>query len=196
LELEQRSAPLERVAVNNRKFRGHAAVYGQKAWIGGDSGFWEVIEPGAFDRVLADGPDVRLLLEHDPRWLLGRTTSGTLRLSTDKKGLAVEADMPDTSYAHDTAELVTRGDLAQMSFAFDVPYPPQTEFEVWERQKDGTDLRRLVDFRGLWDASLVSYPAYEGTDVALRSATRWRADVEKERLLAVRRRLAILKGNS
>lgn len=196
MEAERRSAPLERVAVNNRKFRGHAAVYGQKAWIGGDSGFYEVIEPGAFDRVLGEAPDVRLLLEHDPRWLLGRTMSGTLRLATDKKGLAVEADMPDTSYAHDAAELITRGDLGQMSFAFEVPYPPQSEFERWERQKDGTDLRRLIDFRGLYDASLVAYAAYEGTDVALRSVAAWRADVAKERLLAVRRRLAILKGNS
>ncbi|MGX8895013.1 HK97 family phage prohead protease, partial [Enterobacter cloacae] len=38
-------------------------------------GFREIINPGAFDDVLND--DVRGLFNHDPNYILGRTTAGT-----------------------------------------------------------------------------------------------------------------------
>ncbi|CAM8525464.1 HK97 family phage prohead protease [Enterobacter kobei] len=48
-------------------------------------GFREIIKPGAFDDVLGD--DIRGLFNHDPNFILGRSTSGTLNVSVDDKGL-------------------------------------------------------------------------------------------------------------
>lgn len=173
------------------RFRGHAAVFKQRTWIGPQRhGFWEEVAPGAFDRALDDGQDVAFLVDHDPAKVLARTPSGTLRLSKDKTGLVADADLADVSYGRDLAVLLERGDLSHMSFAFTVPDGGAEEVE----QKDGTWLRRLNDV-DLFDVSVVAYPAYAGTDAALRTVEARRADCHQARLLALRRRLQTLKGD-
>lgn len=180
---ERRSFALDRAssaraapgAAGGVRFRGHAAVFGERAWIPEGRGFWEEITKGAFDRALEED-DVRLLLEHDPRWILGRTTAGTLRLATDKRGLAVDADFPATSYASDAAESLDRGDLSQMSFGFTV----RDGGDEVSTLKDGSTLRRVNDV-DLWDVSIVAYPAYAGTEAALRSIEARRAQHIQQR---------------
>src|ERR1700677_2175877 len=84
-----------------------------------DLGGWrEIIEPGAFDDALAD-PELDCIhtINHDPAKILGRTLSGTTRLSSDSKGLNYRTLLPDVSYARDLAELCKRGDVSQSSFA-------------------------------------------------------------------------------
>jgi uncharacterized protein len=157
------------------RFRGHAAVFGERAWIPEGRGFWEEITRGAFDRALEED-DVALLLEHEPRWILGRTSAGTLRLSTDKRGLVVDADFPQTSFAADAAESLDRGDLRSMSFAFHV----REGGEEVSTLKDGSTLRRLTDL-SLSDVSIVAYPAYAGTEAALRSIARRAQQTNDER---------------
>lgn len=49
-------------------------------------GFREIIKPCAFDDVLGD--DIRGLFNHDPNFILGRSSSGTLNVSVDDKGFA------------------------------------------------------------------------------------------------------------
>lgn len=144
-------------------FVGHAAVFNKLSDDLG--GFREKIDPGAFADAL-DG-DVRCLLNHDANLLLGRTTSGTLRLSEDKKGLAVENDLPDTSYARDLEVLLERRDLTQMSFGFRVA----KDGDSWETGKDGVPIRTLHKVE-LFDVSPVSFPAYPQTtaDVRKRAA--------------------------
>lgn len=142
-------------------FRGHAAVFSTRTWIGSKRwGFWEEIAPGAFAKAIVDG-DVRMLHNHDPNLLLARNKSGTLRLSEDAVGLAVEADMAPTSYARDLAISLEREDTTQMSFGF-VPI----DYE-WRVNTDDTEtlIHREVE---LWDVSTVTYPAYVETDAALR----------------------------
>lgn len=145
-------------------FAGHAAVFNKRTWIGSRSwGFWEEIAPGAFRKSIGEN-DVRFLKNHDPNLLMARNKAGTLRLSEDDVGLATDADM-DTrqSYVADTVISLERGDISQMSFAFD-PI-------AWTRQEldDGEILYTLTELR-LWDVSVVTYPAYEDTDAALRAA--------------------------
>src|SRR5687768_5826990 len=75
---------------------GYAAVFNQETVIGGGMwGFREQIAPGAFDTAI-ENDDVRALFNHDPNYVLGRTVSGTLKLSADKKGLRYDVDLPDT----------------------------------------------------------------------------------------------------
>lgn len=144
-------------------FKGHAAVFNSRTWIGGKSwGFWEQIDPRAFRKTLNEA-DVRFLINHDPNLLLARNRAGTLRLSTDDVGLEVDADMAPVSYAEDLAVLLARKDITQMSFAFE---PISWRYEQAE---DGKDLYTLTEVR-LFDVSVVTYPAYEDTDAALRAA--------------------------
>lgn len=191
MPLERRSWGMDLVSVRARGtglgFKGRAAVYNKRTWIGPPKfGFWEEISPGAFDRAVSED-DVRFLVDHDPAKVLARTANGTLRLAVDKKGLNVDADMADVSYARDLSVLLERGDLGEMSFAF----IPGTE--EWSTLNDGTDLRRLVDFEQVLDVSCVTYPAYDGTEAALRAVEARRRDASQERLLALRRRLETLR---
>src|SRR5579862_1952244 len=82
-------------------------------------GVREKIAPGAFDAALTKS-EVTANINHDDTFLLGRTSSGTLTLSTDSMGLRFEVVLPDTSYARDLGVLMSRGDIRECSFAFTV----------------------------------------------------------------------------
>jgi uncharacterized protein len=153
-------AELRAAEVTGNTLAGHAAVFGQLAEIRGG---WEAIAPGAFDEVLGRQDDVVALRDHDPAQLLGRSSAGTLRLSTDDDGLAFEVDLPDTSYARDVRELVGRGDLRGASFGF---LPGRDELGPGP---DGRQLRTHTSVKRLLDVSVVAMPAYDGTSVTLRS---------------------------
>lgn len=92
--------------------------------------------------------------------MLGRTRSGTLRLTEDAKGLAFSLDLPDTAAGRDVLALAERGDLGGMSFGFTVPKGG----EAW----DGN--RRSLRAVNLAEISVVqAWPAYSGTEIALRA---------------------------
>lgn len=137
---------------------GHAAVYNRASENLG--GFREVIEPGAFDRVLGD--DVRLLIDHDPRLVLARTRSGTLKVGTDDRGLTISADAARTSYGMDLRAVMQRGDVDAMSFGFTVLR------DEWHIDEDGNVTRTLLEIERLWDVSVVTFPAYPQTDAQAR----------------------------
>src|SRR5688572_16918348 len=73
--------------------------------------------------------DARALFNHDPNMLLGRAGAGTLRLSTDARGLRYEIDIPDTTVGRDVATSIARGDLAGSSFAFSINGKAGQRFE-------------------------------------------------------------------
>lgn len=149
-----------RSSVDGNTLRGHASVFGQLARM---PGHWEQIAPSAFDAVLdRTDTDVRALMNHDPSALLGRQSAGTLRLKVDGDGLAFEVDLPDTSYARDLRALVSRRDLTGASFGF-VPGE-----DKWSTAPDGKQIRTHLSVAELVDVSPVTFPAYEGADVALR----------------------------
>ncbi len=158
--IEHRAAAELRAA--GRRLEGRAAVFDQPATIATFSGgFVEIIRPGAFTRSLASGRDVLALADHDMRAVLGRTRSGTLRLSEDAQGLAFEVDLPETRLAGDLLALAERGDLGGASFAFNVP-------KGGERWRAGQ--RELIDL-DLEEISIVqATPAYAGTSVVARAA--------------------------
>lgn len=145
------------VRQNGRRLEGYAARFGSEARIGT---FKETIAPGAFSASLKS--DVLALLDHLPSVVLGRTRSGTLRLSEDATGLAFSLDLPDTQAGRDVLALAERGDLGGMSFGFTVP----AGGEQW---KDGNRILRAV---ALHEISVVSaWPAYPDTELALRGRT-------------------------
>lgn len=149
------------------KITGYAAVFNEPTTIlmrDGKGGYVEVIEeiaPGAFDDVLED--DVRALFNHDPNFILGRSTAGTLNLFIDERGLGYEIDVPDTAIGRDLLKSIARGDVSQSSFGFEVGS------DNWSVGEDGTDRRKITRLAQLYDVSPVTYPAYTTTEAAARS---------------------------
>lgn len=161
-----------------------ASVYNREAFIGvgGGFGFYELIMPGAFEDALAGRQerDVVALVNHDPSFLLGRTASGTLRLSDSPEGLLFDVHVPDTTAGRDAHALARRGDLRGASFAFSVPSGGERELE----RPDG-EVLRVVDRATLFDVSPVTSPAYIETSLGARAA---HPEVGRlERLAVVRR---------
>ena len=148
--IEKREFRMENAEYEGNTIRGYAAVYNSDSeWMGG---FYEQIARGAFDDVLDN--DTRAYFNHDENLLLGRVSSGTLRIGTDARGLYYEVDLPNTSYANDLVELMKRGDVNQSSFAFLI------ERDRWE-ERDGKTYRIIEKVSRLLDVSPVSQPAYE-----------------------------------
>ena len=153
-DIERRGAAIG-VTASGRTLSGYAATFNDPTAIGG---FTERIAPGAFARSLASGRDVLALLDHRADVLLGRTRSGSLRLSEDAKGLRFELSVPNTQAGRDVIALAERGDLGGMSFGF------MATDEAWDG--DTRELRAVE----LHEVSIVqSWPAYQSTEVNLRS---------------------------
>lgn len=175
-EVRALAAPIE-VRADSRTATGYAAVYNSIADIGGY--FNEQIAPGAFDGTL--GGDIRALFNHDTAHVLGRTIAGTLRLASDDRGLAVEIDMPDTAMARDLTVSMTRGDISGMSFGFNVTK------QTWD--ESGPVILRTIEAVELFEVSIVTFPAYDATDVAVRSLEQYKREQRTHNFNAAARRL-------
>ena len=159
----------------NQIISGHASMYDTRSENLG--GFYEYIEAGAFTPELIAKSDTRALINHDQNLILGRTTSGTLRLNADEKGLRYEFDVPQTSYGKDLVVSMQRGDITQSSFAFTVAD------DDWTTDEAGNNIRTIKKIERLYDVSPVTYPAYpEANDliVAQRGLATYKEKVERE----------------
>jgi HK97 family phage prohead protease len=123
--------------------------------------FIEKVDPHAFDDTLASNADVRALWNHNPDNVLGRTKSGTLRLSVDSVGLRYEISPPDTQFAKDLMTSMKRGDIDSSSFGF------STDKDKWDHST--TPSTRTLLKVSLGDVSPVTYPAYESASSEARS---------------------------
>ena len=174
--LEKRTSKLEQEGC---KLVGYAAVYAP-ALSEDLGGFREKISPGAFDKSLESNADIRALWDHNTSQPLARTTNNSLKVSSDKRGLRVEIELPEgVSYADDLRQLVRSGVVNQMSFGFLVPPGGDT----WDKDEDGNALRTLNSI-DLHEVSVVSIPAYPDTTVALRGLRHVEFDIRRARWLA------------
>lgn len=140
-----------------RRIEGYAALFDTRTdlvW------FDETIAPGAFDE--ADMSDVVALFNHDPNLPLARTSSGTLDLKIDERGLFYSFEVPDTSTGRDLLTLIERGDISQSSFAFTI------NKESWTDEQGEKTLRTIEKIEKLYDVSPVTYPAYSETTALAR----------------------------
>jgi HK97 family phage prohead protease len=81
-------------------------------------GITEIIDRTAFNKTLADKAEVRAFINHDDSKILGNTKSGTLVLENTDDGLICKCELPNTTYADDLFEIISRGDVNTMSFGF------------------------------------------------------------------------------
>lgn len=136
---------------------GYFAVFGSEYEI--FQGASERVDPGAFEETLSG--DIRCLIDHETRLVLGRTKSGTLTLKVDSRGLWGEVEInPNDQDAMNLYERVKRGDVDQCSFGFEIL---DEEFEDL-----GDRVRWTIKKVKLYEVSVVTFPAYEETGVTAR----------------------------
>lgn len=140
------------------RVEGYAAVFEQETNIA--DLFREKIARGAFTDAIGRD-DVVFLINHDGL-PMARTKSGTLEIRQDATGLWIGADLdaedPDVKRI---IPKMKRGDLDKMSFAF------RAKKQEWDENQD-PPLRTILQ-ADLYDVSIVTTPAYEGTSIAMRS---------------------------
>lgn len=139
---------------------GYFAVFNSPyvLWEGAE----EIVKPGAFADTLSG--DIRCLIDHDTRLVLGRTTVGTLTLREDERGLwgRVKINRDDVD-AMNLYARVQRGDVDQCSFGFNIDKESFVDL-------GGGNCRWEIERVTLFEVSVVTFPAYEETAVKARHA--------------------------
>ena len=186
MELERRDfsfedVPEAEVVVETRAdgrlaIRGYAIVYNRLSLDLG--GFRERIMPGAFDGMLnrqRSRGDLVSYYNHNPDILLGRESSGTLRVWSDEKGVGFEV-FPPTTRA-DVVESIQRRDVKGASFSFTV----DKGGERFTNDENGRAVREITAGT-MYELGPVVNPAYPATSasVAMRSYESWLASQATE----------------
>lgn len=141
-----------------KRIEGYFAVFGDtyEMWPGAT----ESIDPHAFDEALGD--DVRVLVDHDTRLVLGRTAAHTAELRVDEHGLWGSVIInPEDSDAMNAYARNKRGDVTQASFGFDI-LDEDTEYRA-----DGS-VHWTIKSVKLYEVSVCTFPAYNETAVQAR----------------------------
>lgn len=139
---------------------GYFSVFGSvyELWPGAT----ESVAPGAFSETLNE--DIRALIDHESRLVLGRSKSGTLELREDGHGLWGRIKInPKDLDAMNLYERVKREDVDQCSFGFDI-----LDEEI-ENPDPGT-VHWTIKKVKLYEVSVVTFPAYEATNVVARKS--------------------------
>ncbi|MDE1494576.1 HK97 family phage prohead protease [Xenorhabdus bovienii] len=158
-DFEIRTASL---SASEKKLTGYVVKWNSRSHVLWDE-FVEQFTPNAFTNSLTNNTDVRALYEHDHMNLLGRTTSGTLKLTEDATGLRFELTPPDTQLGRDVLTLVERGDISGMSFGFRAI---KDQWDVGQEPYIRTVLE--AELREITITSLPAYPE-SGVEIARRS---------------------------
>ena len=142
---------------------------------------YEILEPGCISRELLAKSDVILNLNHSNMVpdVLGRfrnSEKDTLSLELRGDGIDCRCDLPNTNNANDALELMKRGDITGMSFAFEDDWEDSENGVSYEKTNDIEDgkevwLRHVKKITGLYDVAIVTHPAYEQTSVGMREAS-------------------------
>lgn len=167
---EERAMP--KVVADTRTIEGYAIVFGKESrmmfdWFQGKN-FTEIIKREALKESDFKAWDIKALAEHDPSRLLARSFNGvgSLALSIDEYGVKYRFEAPNTQEGDNAIELIKRGDIFGSSFAYTTD---EAENVKYTKRADGSLLREVIKIDRMYDVSIVTDPAYFGTNVSVRS---------------------------
>ena len=163
---------------------GKAITYDEKTKLFTMDGedYFEIIERGALKE--ADLSDVFLKYNHSDNFMvLARTRNKTLTIEEREDGVYIRATLANTSEGRDLYELIKRGDIDKMSFAF-------TEKDgVFDEKTRTWTVKKITK---LYDVAAVTVPAYENTNIyAVRMSELENRKSELENLIKRKKRLLI-----
>lgn len=168
---------------DNQLVQGYALVFDQPTVLYEYGGveYKEVIARGALDE--ADLTDVPFKYNHsDNVMIMARTRNKTLQLTIDDTGLLINADLAKTTSGKDMYELIRRGDIDKMSFAFRV------KEDSYDRE---TNTRTILKISKLYDVAAVDMPAYDQTSISARSYFEEKTLENSKELVLLRKKLLI-----
>jgi len=147
------------------RFRGYALRFGVVYDMGW---FTEEVHRNALDN--ADLADVRILFNHDPNWILARTTAQTASVGIDEFGMWYEFTPPQSPSGQNATVAIVRKDVTQSSWGFRLRQDAtgRRTGDRWE-MRNGKEHRILTDVSEVLDASPVTFPANPDTSIAKRS---------------------------
>ena len=148
--------------------------------------FEERFARGAFDKHLAQNPDVAALWAHDQSRPLGRVSNGRLKLRSDNVGLyySLEPD-PDAPLGQEALATVGNGTVNEVSVSF------TPVVEEWD---DSGDMpKRLITEAKLYEISLELLGAYcKDTSAQISRASS--NGLAAQRRIAARREAMRIRG--
>jgi len=163
-----------------RTAEGYAVLWDKDANI---YNMWvESFSPGAFDESLSTR-DVIALHSHDFARIVGRKNAGTLTLRSDSKGLYFENQLPDTSDGRDLGKQIDRGDIAGMSFGF------RAVKQEWDDSVDPP--KRTITEAEIYEITYTAIPAYDDTEVGMRSLEKARTELREHNKTGASARLRL-----
>ena len=144
---------------------GYATTFNEPYTLynGGDWELREQVDPNAFAE--CDMSDVIVQFDHEGK-VFARTSNKTLELFVDNHGLKCRIDLSGSEERKQLYRDVKDGYITKMSFGFTVA--EDTELRTKEDDKE-VYLRTITKINKLYDVSLVSIPANDGTSVSARS---------------------------
>lgn len=146
--------------------RGYASVFNHPYTLYEDRDMviQEQVSETAFND--ADMGDVILQYNHEGR-VFARTKNGTLTVTPDKKGLAIQADLGGTTIGEQLYEEIRGGYTTQMSYGYTVDGAEWSKREL----EDGRilELRTITSIDKVYDVSAVSIPANDATTISVRN---------------------------
>lgn len=179
LEIRNITTEIRSTEENSRKISGLAIpaesrselLYGE---------FYETISKDALTEDLINSHDVKLYLNHDSSqgtFARSKFGKGSLRLFVTDRGIEFETELPNTAFGDMLLEGIRRGDFDALSFAF------APEDEEWKDNGDGTYDRTIRSIALLDEISILSCaPAYEATEVKIRSLEKFKEEKNKEQV--------------
>ena len=165
---EYRSMMMTAVPEEEATVRGYATTFDDPYVLYEDKDLVlrEIIDHDALKD--ADMSDVIMQYDHEGR-VFARISNGTLRITPDAHGLAMEADLSGTDLGRGLFQEIKGGYTTKMSWGFSV----DKEQDEWtsETAPDGRALetRRIRSVRKIYDVSAVSLPANDATEISARN---------------------------
>lgn len=114
-----------------------------------------------------DMRDIICAYNHNFEKVMGRTTSGTMKISRDQRGIRYTVQTPETTYANDVIELIQRGDVRGSSFVFTMDY--EEGYDIKQRE-DGKLEATPKKITKIYEMGPVITPAYPETTAENRSS--------------------------
>lgn len=159
--------------IEGRRIEGYGIVFNHESRVMFDKDrkrfFIEIIKDGAITEELLRSCDIKALLEHERSRMLARFNASagcsSLELSIDAYGCKYRFDSPNTSDGDYAIEMIRRRDFFGSSFAYWTDERKNVTYE----QRGDLLVRTVNKIDKVFDMSIVSDPAYFGTDVTVRS---------------------------